>query len=154
MQYNEKENQSGPSLSGMLSCISISAVTSSSHLLPCFSHVLLPSLPLSLQPVIWMSTSSASWTCPAFVEPITLSGGAVFTSSVRSALISCRSQVGFTAPLILLAPSGLKDVWLCQTWYTVTGTIVLFIDCKPGSISTLWPFRSINHDCLIPPVTH
>lgn len=50
--------------------------------------------PLSHQPAIWMSIISVLWMCPACVELITLKGGGVFFSSVRSAEINCRSQVG------------------------------------------------------------
>lgn len=56
--------------------------------------------PLSLQPAIWMSTTSVWWTCPASVEPITPSGGAGCTWSARSAGTTCRSQVR-VAPLLL-----------------------------------------------------
>lgn len=50
---------------------------------------------MSPQPATWTSTSSASWTFPACVEPTTPRGGAASTWSVRSAPTACRSQVGY-----------------------------------------------------------
>lgn len=92
----------------------------------------------TLQPVIWTSTTSVLWTCPACAEPITPNGGVAFTWSVRSALMACRSQVGFTSHLYVLACawlSGHKDVRcqrLCDVRHARKGG-GKGVDCQPGS---------------------
>lgn len=102
-----------------------------SHLIFPYTFALL-SLSLSPQPAIWMSTSSVLWTCPACVELITPKGGAAFTWSVRSAGISCRSQVGFVSPalckraLVVFCSKTHECVCLCVCVCATTDVLLLF----------------------------
>lgn len=119
----------------------------------------LSSLFPSLQPAIWMSISSVSWTCPACVGLITPKGGAACTWSVRSAGISCRSQVGFVSRrLVRVCLCALPVVSVGSQLFCLTSVnpdqflhLALFVNKPPNSTRhtfTPYPPAAINLDLI------